>query len=90
MLARSMPFEQKIGHDPFEFLIFVPERSHFAQLAQGDAIVLVAPTVKRGLRDAQFTANLDGGRSILDLPERPHDLLFTEFAWSHRLISSFS
>jgi hypothetical protein len=85
-----MPFEQKIGHDPFEFLILVPEFSHFAQLAQGDAIVLLAPTVKCGLRDSQLPAKLHGGRSSLYLPERLHDFVFTEFAWSHRLISSFS
>ncbi|HVS60509.1 MAG TPA: hypothetical protein VHE82_07445 [Gemmatimonadaceae bacterium] len=78
-----MPVEQKVRHNLLELLILVPELVHFVRLAHRHALVLFALAVKRGLRDAKLAAYLHCGRSSFDLPERLHDLVFSEFAWSH-------
>jgi hypothetical protein len=85
-VRRRLPVEQKIGDDLPELLILIAELSDFAQTAHRDGIVLIAPAVERGLRYGQLPAHVHGGRSRLDLLERLHDLVFGEFAWSHRLI----
>jgi hypothetical protein len=85
-VGRPVFVEQKIGHYLFEFQILVAKLVHFARFALGGAFVLAAPPVKRGLRDAQLATYLHGWRPGFDLPERLHNLVLSEFAWSHRSI----
>jgi hypothetical protein len=85
-VRRSLLVEQKVGDYLLELLVFVLELTHFARPAPGDPLVFATPPVKRGLRDSQLATYLHGGRSGRDLPECLHDLVFGEFAWSHRSI----
>src|ERR1700693_1990461 len=82
-VGRPLFVEQKIGHYLLEFQILVAKLTHFARLALCGAFVLAAPPVKRGLSDGQLATYLHGWRPGFDLPERLHNLVLSEFAWSH-------
>lgn len=70
--------EDEVGNQPLQSVIFFFELSHMFEFRRGNAVVFLAPGIKRGSGDTQLTADVQHGRAQFSLLQGEGNLLFGE------------